>query len=143
MSEGAPRFYFEDVVLEGVTETPAMTVTEAHVRLFRGLAGPASEDVGAVPEILPLCLSTGLGWRIPQPPLAVLAFVGIDWKFVAPLNVGDTIHSRSKTVLKRPMKDGGLVVEERDIVDQRGEVIQRGRFTFLVARRPTPDGNAC
>lgn len=137
MSEGAPRFYFEDVVLEDVIETPGMTVTEAHVGLFRGLAGQASEDVGAVPDLLLVCLSTGLGWRIPQPPLAVVAFLSIDWQFVAPLAIGATIHSRSKTVIKRPMKEGGLVVEERDIVDQHGEVIQRGRFTFLVARRPT------
>lgn len=136
MSEGAPRFYFEDVVLESVIETPGMTVTEAHVSLFRGLAGHAAEDVGAVPDLLLLCLSTGLGWRIPQPPLAVLAFLSIEWQFVAPLAVGATVRSRSKTVIKRPMKDGGLVVEERDIVDQHGEVIQRGRFTFLVARRP-------
>lgn len=136
MSAGAPRFYFEDVVLEGVVETPAITVTEAHVGLFRGLAGQPPEDAGAVPDLLLLCLSTGLGWRIPQPPLAVLAFLSIDWQFVGALAVGDTIHSRSKTVIKRPMRDGGLVVEERDIVDQHGEVIQRGRFTFLVARRP-------
>lgn len=136
MSEGGPRFYFEDVVLEGVAETPAMTVTEAHVALFRGLAGHAPEDVGAVPDLLPLCLSTGLGWRIAQPPIAVLAFLSVEWQFVAPLEVGDTIHSRSKTIVKRPMKDGGLVVEDRDIVDQAGNVIQRGRFTFLVARRP-------
>jgi hypothetical protein len=131
-----PRFYFEDVVLDDVVETPAMTVTEAHVSVFRGLAGQAADDVGAVPDILPLCLTTGLGWRIPQPPLAVVAFLAIDWQMVRPLALGDTIYSRSKTVIKRPMKDSGLVIEERDLVDQRGEVVQRGRFTFLVARRP-------
>lgn len=136
MSAGAPRFYFEDVVLHGVTETPAITVTDAHVSLFRGLAGQAPEDTGAVPDLLLLCLSTGLGWRIPQPPLAVIAFLSIDWQLLRPLAVGDTVWSRARTVIKRPMRDGGLVVEERDIVDQHGEVVQRGRFSFLVARRP-------
>ena len=131
-----PRFYFEDVVLDDVVETPAMTVTAAHVSVFRGFAGQAVDDIGAVPDILPLCLTTGLGWRIPQPPLAVIAFLSIDWQMVRPLALGDTIYSRSKTVIKRPMKDGGLVIEERDLVDQHGEVVQRGRFTFLVARRP-------
>ena len=29
----------------------------------------------------------------------------------------------------------GVVVEEREVVDQRGEVVQRGRFTYLVAKR--------
>lgn len=136
MSQAGPQWYFEDVVLEGVTETPAITVTDAHVRMFRGLAGQPGEDVGAVPEILLLCLSTGLGWRVPQPPLAVLAFLSIDFQFMRPLAVGDTVHSRARTVVKRSMRDAGLIVEERDVIDQRGELIQRGRFSFLVARRP-------
>lgn len=136
VSTAGPQWYFEDVVLEGVTETPAITVTDTHVRMFRGLVGQAGEDVGAVPEILLMCLSTGLGWRIPQPPLAVLAFLSIDFQFVRALAVGDTIHSRARTVVKRPMRDAGLIVEERDILDQHGDVIQHGRFTFLVARRP-------
>jgi hypothetical protein len=33
------------------------------------------------------------------------------------------------------MRDGGFVVEERSIVDQHGEVVQQGKFTFLVAKR--------
>lgn len=136
MSQAGPQWYFEDVVLDGVTETPAITVTDTHVRMFRGLVGQPGEDVGAVPEILLLCLSTGLGWRVPQPPLAVLAFLSIDFQFVRPLAVGDTVHSRARTVVKRAMRDAGLIVEERDVIDQRGDVIQRGRFSFLVARRP-------
>ena len=132
-----PRFYFEDVVLNGVVDTPAMTVTEAHVKLFRGLTGQAPEDVGAVPDLLPICLTTGLGWRIPQPPLAVLAFVSLEWHMLRPLAIGDTIFSRSKTVIKRAMKDGGFVVEDRELIDQHGEIVHRGRFTFLVERRPS------
>lgn len=139
MSAGsrAPRFYFEDVVLETVVETPAITVTEAHVALYRGLYGDSGADPQIVPDLLPLCLSTGLGWRVPQPPLAVLAFLGIDWHVLRSALVGDTLHSRSRTVTKRAMREGGVVIEERDIIDQRGEVVQRGRFTFLVARRPS------
>ena len=29
----AAKFYFEDVVLQGVLETPAVTITEAHVAM--------------------------------------------------------------------------------------------------------------
>jgi hypothetical protein len=36
---------------------------------------------------------------------------------------------------KRPMRDAGVLIEEREIVDQRGEVVQRGRLTYLVAKR--------
>jgi hypothetical protein len=131
-----PRFYFEDVVLRGVVETPALTLTETHVAIYSGLSHEVAEP-GLVPELLPLCLTTGLGWRVPQPPLAVLAFMGFEWEVLQPVRVGDTIHSRSKTVVKRSMREGGVIVEERQVINQRGEIVHRGRFTFLVAKRPT------
>jgi 3-hydroxybutyryl-CoA dehydratase len=134
---GPERFYFEDVVVHGTLETPALTVTEAHVAMYAGIAQEPVDDPHDVPALLPLCLATGLGWRSPQPPLAVLAFLSIEWETVAPLRVGDTIHSRSRTALKRSMREGGVVVEERELVNQRGQVVQKGRFTFLVAKRPT------
>jgi acyl dehydratase len=136
VTTAAPRFYFEDVVLHGVLETPAMTLTEAHVTLYGGVTGDGAVEPGLVPDLLPLCLTTGLGWRVPQPPLAVLAFMGVEWVSRAPLRVGDTIHSRSRTATKRSMRDGGVVIEEREVVNQRGEVVQHGKFTFLVAKRP-------
>jgi acyl dehydratase len=130
------RFFFEDVVLHGVIDTPGITVTEAHVKLYAGVTGDEAPDARVVPELLLLCLTTGLGWRIPQPPLAVLAFMGVEWHIDAPLAVGDTIHSRSRTAVKRSMRDGGVVIEEREVINQRGETVQHGKFTFLVARRP-------
>lgn len=130
------RTYFEDVEVGVVLETPAMTVTAAHVSLFAGLAGGApASDPELVPPLLALCLSSGLGWRVPQPPLVVLAFMAFDWKFHLPIRVGDTIRSRSHTAAKRAMKEGGVVFEQRELVNQREEVVQSGRLTLLVARR--------
>ena len=129
------RTYFEDVEVGSRHETPAMTVTEAHVSLYGGLTGDDPAGPGLAPEILALCLSTGLGWRIARPPLVVLAFMSIDWKIDRPLHVGDTVRSRSHTALKRSMKDCGVVIEEHEVVDQHGTVLQHGRFTFLVAKR--------
>jgi acyl dehydratase len=134
-----PRYYFEDVEVGSVLETPAITVTEAHVGIYAGLT---REDgvAGAAPDLLPLCLTIGLGWRIAQPPLTVLAFMGFEWEVVAPVRVGDTIHSHSRTAVKRSLREGGVVVEERQVINQRGEVVQRGRFTFLVAKKPKTGG---
>lgn len=132
----APRLYFEDVVIGLSLETPAMTLTETHVALFRGLAGEQPADPRAVPELLPLCLSSGLGWRVAQPPLAVLAFMGFEWRVLRPVRVGDTIRSVSRSVAKRSIKEGGVVVEERRILNQRDEAVQGGKLTLLVARRP-------
>jgi acyl dehydratase len=141
--------YFEDVEVGPAPETPGRTLTEADVVQFAGLTGewePRSTDAEAarragaagrvIPALLPLCVSSGLGWRVPQPPLAVLAFMGFEWSFALPLRIGDTIRSRSRTVAKRALKDGGVIVEEREILNQRGEVVQSGRLTLLVAKRP-------
>ena len=133
--------FFEDIVVGAAQETPALTVTETHVNMYLGLTRDLAADSAAVPELLPLCLTTGLGWRAPQPPPAVLAFMGCEWHTVRPVRVGDTIYSRARTVTKRTMRDGGVVVEEREVLDQHDEVVQRGRFTFLVAKRP-PAGAA-
>ena len=134
--------YFEDVEVDFALETPGITLTETHVALFDGLANDRSADPRAVPELLPLCLSSGLGWRVPQPPLAVLALMGFEWRFLRAARVGDTIRCRSRSVAKRLMRDGGVVIEERNILNQRDEVIQSGRLTLLVAKRPAGDRDA-
>ena len=128
--------YFEDVEVGAEHETPAMTVTEAHVALYGGVTGDAPTEWGIAPEIFALCLATGLGWRIGRPPLVVLAFMGIEWKIVRPLRVGTTIRAVSRTAVKRGMREGGVVMEDHSILDQHGDVLQQGRFSFLVARRP-------
>jgi len=131
------RCYFEDVEKDVPLETPGITLTRAHVALFAGVTGDAAlRDPAAVPDLLPLCLSSGLGWRVPRPPLAVLAFMGFEWRFLEPVRVGDTIHSVSRTLTKRSMREGGVVIEERRIVNQRGETVQSGKLTLLVERRP-------
>jgi acyl dehydratase len=127
--------YFEDVVVDKTIVSPAITVTEAHVAVYLGVTRELPDEPATVPDVLPLCLTIGLGWRVADPPMIVLAFVGLDWQMVRPLRVGDTMHARSRILSKRAMRDVGYVVEERSIVDQHGEVVQQGRFTFLVAKR--------
>jgi hypothetical protein len=133
---GERQLYFEDVQTNVPLETPGMTLTETHALMFSSLAAGRAPETGEIPDLLPLCLSSGLGWRVPQPPLVVLAFMGFEWRFLKPTRVGDTIRSISTTVAKRSMKDGGVVVEERRILNQADEVVQSGRLTLLVAKRP-------
>ena len=119
------RAYFEDVRIGESVETPALTVTER------------SSSTSSVPDLLPLCLSTGLGWRLNRAPLAVLAFMSIDWRIERALRAGDTIRSRARAVAKRSLRENGVLIEEHAIVNQHGEAVQHGRFTFLVAKRPS------
>jgi acyl dehydratase len=130
------KTYYEDVEVGELQRTPAMTVTAMHVALYQGLTSDGPLMSGTVPELLPMCLGTGLGWRASRAPLVVLAFMGIDWKILRSLAVGDTIYVRSRTTTKRTLREAGVIVDEHEIVDQRGDVVQHGKFTFLVARRP-------
>lgn len=136
MTAAAAQTYFEDVQIGDTTVSPGLTVTGAHASLYAGLAGESLEDPAHVPDLLPLCLSIGLGWRVDRPPLAVLAFLGFEWEILRPLRVGDTIQGSSRAAMRRAMREGGIIVEDHEVTDQHGEVVQRGRFTFLVARRP-------
>jgi acyl dehydratase len=128
--------YFEDLQLGEVVVSPGVTLTEALVRLYQGVTGDGDGDPTVIPPLLPLALSTGLGWRVPRAPLAVSAFLSFEWEIVHPLRVGDTIHGTARATARRPMREGGLIIEDHELIDQRGVVVQRGRFTFLVARRP-------
>src|SRR5439155_366202 len=53
--------YFEDVVVDNIQVTPAITVTETHVALYLGMTREAPLGSGAVPDVLPLCMVIGLG----------------------------------------------------------------------------------
>ena len=77
----------------------------------------------------------------PHPPLVVLALMGFEWRFLRDARVGDTIRCVMRSVTKRLMKEGGVVIEERKILNQRDEVIQSGKLTLFVARRPSQAGD--
>ena len=143
MTDAGARTYFEDIAVDDERVSPAMTLTETHANLYRGLAGEPEGEPGLIPDLLPLCISTGLGWRTPRPPLVVLAFIGLEWQTVKPTRVGDTVHTRARTAVKRGVRDAGIVIEEHEMVNQHGEVVQRGRVSFLIAKRAhkeTPHG---
>ena len=134
--------YFEDIEV-GIEElTPALTLTAAHAAVYRGLTGEPNDDPGAIPDLLALCLSTGLGSRMVRPPLVVLAFMGFEWKIHRALRVGDTIHSHSRAAVKRSMREGGVFMEDHEIIDQHGEVVQSGRLVFLLAKRTVARASA-
>ena len=137
--------YFEDVALGEVVRTPARTVTEADVVRFAGIAGDhegldwsrtGPGETPPVPDMMIVGFTSGLGFRVPVPQPLVLAFMVFDWRFLAPVRLGDTLHCRIQVTAKRGLKEGGVLVEKREVLNQRGEVVQEGEYKILVARRP-------
>jgi acyl dehydratase len=89
-----------------------------------------------VPDLLVMAITSGLGFRAPAETPQILAFMVFDLRMHLPVRVGDTIRCRIRVAGVRPMKDGGVVVERRQMVNQRGDVVQEAEYKLLVARRP-------
>ena len=137
--------YFEDVEVGEEFATPGRTITEADLLAFATVSGdhaaldqtrgePGLPPI--IPELLVVTLTSGLGFRVPRPAPQVLAFLVLDWRYLEPVRVGDTIHSRVRITAKRAMKEGGILVERRETVNQRGQVVQECEYKLMVARRP-------
>jgi acyl dehydratase len=71
-------------------------------------------------------------------PFATLAFLGLRWKFKGPIKIGDTITVRAKVLEKRETSkpDRGIITLQRQVLNQKGEVVQEGETDVMVERRP-------
>jgi acyl dehydratase len=146
----AGRRYFEDIAVGEEYESPGRTVTETDIVLFAGLSGDYNvlhTDAEFMKKsifgeriahgLLGLAIQSGLFYRA-GPAYATLAFLGLRWKFKAPIKIGDTIRVRARVAAKRETgkPDRGIVVLERQVLNQRDEVVQEGETELMVERRP-------
>jgi len=152
MAESRPRgLYFEEFVVDQEMDSAARTVTEADVVLYAGLSGdynPLHTDAEFARQtphgqrmahgLLGLSIASGLAGRSGFLEGTALAFIGMTWKFRAPIFLGDTIRLRTKTKKVRPMPSmsGGMVIFDVVLLNQRDERVQQGEWTMLVRGRP-------
>ncbi len=150
----APGFkWYEDLTVGDRWSTGAIQVTEAHVVGFAGLVGDFFElhmDDGFAQEIgfpgrvahglLGLGMIDGLKNRCDVHVRAV-ATLGWDWQFRAPILVGDRIHAEVEIVEMRETRrpDRAILVQAVRALKQDGTVVQEGRHTLMVRRRPGAD----
>src|SRR5262249_10251249 len=133
--------YFEDLKVGYGFETPGRTITEADVVGYAALSGDhesldfkaGEPDLPpAVPDLLVMAITSGLGFRAPEETPQILAFMVFDLRMHLPVRVGDTIRCRIRVAGMRPMKDGGGVVEQPQMVNQRAHVVQQPAYTLLI-----------
>jgi acyl dehydratase len=65
--------------------------------------------------------------------------LGWTWDFVGPIKLGDTVHVKFRVGGMRPSKSKpgwGIVVLPSELINQRGEVVQKGEHRLMVPRRP-------
>lgn len=130
---------------------PGRTITEADVVAFAGLSGdfnPIHTDVEFAKEtpygqrvvygLLGISVLTGLLDRTRLFSGTAIAMLGIrDWMFVAPVFIGDTLTFRLEIQGVRATRRGDRGVVERyfELVNQHGEVVQRGNIDVMVRSR--------
>jgi 3-hydroxybutyryl-CoA dehydratase len=142
--------YFEEFEVGQELVSAGRTVTEADVVAFAALSGdynPLHTDEEFARSgpfgqriahgLLGLAIGSGLVSRLGFVDGTALAFRGLEWKFSQPILFGDTICVRVRVIETKPMRrvGGGLVVFEMALVNQRGEVTQKGTWQLLVKSR--------
>ena len=149
MSEPESR-YFDEIEIGEEFLSPGRTVTEADIVMFAGLSGDYNvlhTDAEFMKTsifgeriahgLLGLSMSSGLLSRAMR-PFAIIAFMELRWKFKGPIKIGDTIKVRAKVLSKKETSkpDRGVITLKREVVNQRGEVVQEGETDLMVGRRP-------
>ena len=148
--------YLEDLPAGLEVTTARRTLTESDIVTFAGVSGdfnPLHTDESFVREHTPfrgriahglLVLAMASGLRSELDRVQSVAFLEVRREFVAPTYPGDTIHARWTVEEARPSmsRPGTGVVRLRiEVVNQAGEVVQRGTDVWLVASRPGSPGD--
>jgi acyl dehydratase len=139
--------FFEDFHLGQRFVTKGRTVTEADVVNFACLTWDHNqlhtdaEYAAATPYgkriALGIAIHSGLAYELTEE--SILAFLGLTWQFKLPIYIGDTIHVEQGVKEMRETSNGdrGILTFEKEIINQRGEVVQTGTTTILLAKRLT------
>ena len=155
MSDAEP-LWFDELSLGMSMRSPARAVTEADIVAFAALSGdwnPMHSDAETAAlghfgqrvahGLLGQAIASGLFTRTRlsqrlQPYLVPL--LGIEWRFEAPILIGDTIHVDVEVTDLRSTHGGrGVVVLSRRVVNQTGVRVQSGTTTMLIRGRANAD----
>lgn len=143
--------YFEELEEGQEFITRGRTVTEADITNFAGVSGDynplhTNAEYAAQTQfgqriahgLLGLSMASGQSYSTGFLDGTVLAFMGIEWKFRAPILIGDTIKTIIKISKKREATSagGGFVTLDIKVLNQNNETTQKGSWTILVASRP-------
>jgi len=128
--------------------TKARTVTEADVVNFAALtwdhnqlhtdaeyAATTMYGKRIAHGLLGVAIQAGLASLLTEQ--SILAFLELRWQFKLPLFIGDTIHVEQvvKEMREDKTKDRGILIFEKEVINQRSEVVQTGTTTLLLAKR--------
>ena len=143
--------YFEEFEKGQKIVTPSRTITEADIVNFAGLSGDFNAlhtDAEFAKEtmfgkriahgLLVLSIVSGLAAREGFIEGTTLAFRGLEWRFSAPVFIGDTIHMEAVVTELNPMPrlKGGQVLLKATVLNQDGTIVHKGEWNLLMQSNP-------
>lgn len=143
--------YFEELVEGEEFRSPTRTIAECDLYTFAGLTGDLTDFhisteaakasvFGQRPAhgMLLVSIANGLYNRIGITDETGMALAGIEWRFLSPGFIGDTIYLVVSVQRKREVSktDRGLVFWMARLMNQRGEVLSEGHMIRMVRRLP-------
>lgn len=144
--------YYEEFQPGQRIVTVGRTVAESDIITFAGLSGDFNqlhtdaEFAAGSPfgqriahGLLGLSITSGLALRTGILEGTVIAFREIGgWKFTRPVFIGDTLHAEMVVVETKPYPrlNGGSVIIDFDVRNQKDETVMKGTWTVIVASKP-------
>jgi acyl dehydratase len=141
--------YFEDYIIGDVRETGGRTITETDIVIHAGQTGdfyPQHMDAEWCKTWEPfrqrvahgtLIFSVAVGMTANTVNPEAFSYGYERLRFVKPVFIGDTIHIRVRIKEKRDHKrpQQGIVSEQLDVLNQRGETVMACEHLLLVNRK--------
>ena len=143
--------YYDDARVGDECVSPTMTVTAAHIDTYADVSGdhtPVHVDEAyarashfgqrVAHGLFGLAVTDGLKTQSEYRFVPGMS-LGWTWDFAAPIYIGDTLHVKFRVASMRVSKSKpgwGIVVLPSELINQKGEVVQKGEHRLMIPRRP-------
>jgi len=145
--------FFEDLSLGMQFDSAGRTVTEADIVAFAGLSGDYNQlhvdqhfaestvHGGRIAHgLLVLSILSGLSTRVPLMQAlgeTIVGLAGLECRWKRATKIGDTLHVRLTVAELKPTSSGdkGVLVLNREAINQRNEVVLESVWTLLIRCR--------
>lgn len=146
-----PEKYWDDAKEGDECTSPTYTVTAARIDAYAELTGDftpvhVNEEYAKKSHfgqrvahgLMGLSVADGLKTQSEYRFLPGMS-LGWTWDFVLPIAINDVLHIKFRIGAMRPSKsksDWGIVVIPAELINQKGQVVQKGEHRLMVPRRP-------
>lgn len=151
---GLTGLFFEQFEVGMTFDTVGRTITEGDVNAFAALTGDynplhVDEQFAAQSRwggriahgLCTLSMATGLFSRLGVIEGTAEAFLSMDTQFHDVVRLGDTIRVVTRVTRKRelPGQPAGVVAFEAHTYNQHGRLVQRGTWSAIIRKTPSPE----